>query len=72
MIAENGAVTAGADFVAGFLYGMTGDNHLSEIEACYTGGELMVSEIETGISDIKQGGWNFDTQAALEFGLVAL
>ena len=27
------------DFVAGFIYGMTGDNHLSEIEACYQGGE---------------------------------
>ena len=23
------------DFVAGFVYGMTGDNHLTEIEACY-------------------------------------
>jgi len=31
----NGSVTAGADFVAGFMYGMTGDNHLTEIEACY-------------------------------------
>ena len=23
------------DFIAGFMYGMTGDNHLAEIEACY-------------------------------------
>ena len=72
MIAENLSVMAGADFVAGFMFGMTGDNNLTEIEACYTGGTLMVSEIETGINDIKLGGWNYDTQAALEFGLVAL
>lgn len=25
-------------FIAGFMYGMTGYNHLTEIEACYTGG----------------------------------
>lgn len=24
------------DFIAGFLYGWTGDNHLTEVEACYT------------------------------------
>ena len=29
------------DFVAGFVFGMTGDNKLTEIEACYQGGELM-------------------------------
>merc|ERR1712051_914169 len=28
--------------------------------------------IETGIADIKKGGWDYDVQAALEFGLVAL
>lgn len=68
----NGAVTAGADFVAGFMYGMTGDNHLTEIEACYQGGDLMVQEVEAGIADIKKGGWDNDTQAALQFGLAAL
>ncbi len=25
------------DFIAGFIYGMTGDNDLEEIEACYQG-----------------------------------
>jgi hypothetical protein len=25
------------DFIAGFIYGMTGDNDLVEIEACYHG-----------------------------------
>jgi len=34
----NGAVMGAADFVAGFMFGMTGDNHLTEIESCYTGG----------------------------------
>jgi len=32
----------------------------------------MYQEIDTGIADIKKGGWNNDTQAALEFGLAAL
>ena len=26
------------DFLAGFIFGLTGDNHLEEIETCYTGG----------------------------------
>ena len=26
------------DFVAGFMYGMTGNNHLDEIESCFKGG----------------------------------
>jgi len=68
----NGAVTSTADFVAGFVFGMTGDNHLTEIEACYQGGQLMTQEIEAGIADIKAGGWDKDTQAALQFGLAVL
>ena len=31
----NVGVTDIADFVAGFVYGMTGDNQLTEIEACF-------------------------------------
>ena len=68
----NFSIMAAADFVGGFMFGMTGDNHLVEIESCFTGGELMYHEIETGIADIKRGGWDNDVQAALEFGLVAL
>ena len=68
----NGHLTAGADFVAGFMYGMTGDNHLTEIEACFNGGELMYQEVENGIADIKKGGVDNDVQAALQFALVAL
>eukprot|EP00354_Favella_ehrenbergii_P003814 CAMPEP_0170455760 /NCGR_PEP_ID=MMETSP0123-20130129/3613_1 /TAXON_ID=182087 /ORGANISM="Favella ehrenbergii, Strain Fehren 1" /LENGTH=479 /DNA_ID=CAMNT_0010718997 /DNA_START=15 /DNA_END=1454 /DNA_ORIENTATION=+ len=69
---SNGAVTTGADFVAGFIFGMTGDNHLTEIEACYAGGALMTAEIETGIADIKKGGVDNDIQAAMQFGLAIL
>lgn len=32
------------DFVAGFIYGMTGDNHLTEIEACYQGGDKVLAD----------------------------
>ena len=68
----NMPIMAAPEFIAGFVYGMTGDNHLTEIEACATGGELMFSEIETGVADIKKGGWDNDIQAALQFGLAAL
>ena len=71
-IAINGKVMAAADFVAGFMYGMTEDNKLVEVEACYQGGEMMYDEIETGIADIKLTGWDNDVQAALNFALVAL
>ena len=30
-------VLAVPDFTAGFIYGMTGANHLEEIETCYHG-----------------------------------
>lgn len=73
---ENGKIMGAADFVAGFVYGMTTDNNLSEIEACFTNSEqtamLMYNEVESGIADIKHGGWDHDVQAAFEFGLVAL
>ena len=32
------------DFIAGFMFGMTGDNHLAEIEACYQGGEQIATD----------------------------
>ena len=71
-IAANGKIMGAADFLAGFMYGMTTVNNLTEIEACYAGGDLMYNEIDAGIADIKVGGWNEDVQAALEFGLVVL
>ena len=32
------------DFVAGFIFGLTGDNHLAEIEQCYSGGQDIVND----------------------------
>jgi len=65
-------IMAVPDFVAGLVYGLTTEDHLTEIEQCFKGGEFMAKEIEYGISDIKAGGWDEDVQAALEFALVAL
>ena len=47
------------DFIAGFMYGMTGDNHLAEIEACYQGGDQIVIDSQTAFGDFKSG--NFFT-----------
>jgi hypothetical protein len=60
------------DFVAGFIYGMTGDNDLVEIEACFQSNQEMYTMLNLAIGDLKKGGWDNETQAALEFGLVAL
>ena len=43
------------DWIAGFVFGMTGDNHLDEIEKCYTGGDKIVTDVEAALSDIKSG-----------------
>jgi hypothetical protein len=60
-----GKVLAIADFVGGFLHGMAIDNNLTELQACFANtastSELMYSEVETGIADIKHGGWDYDT-----------
>ena len=60
-------VMAIPDFIGGFVYGLTGDNQLTEIEDCFAGGKLMEQEIVTGINDIKHGGTDYDIQAGLEF-----
>ena len=55
------------EFVAGFMYGMTGDNHLSEIEACYKGAGLVVTDTEAAIADFESGKF---FQGIKEAGLV--
>lgn len=45
------------DFVAGFVYGMTGDNHLMEIEACYDGGSDVVADVQKAVSKIESGSY---------------
>ncbi len=59
-------------FLGGFLYGMTGENNLLEIEACYTGGEALYPEIEFALDELHKGGWDNDLQAIFEFGIVVL
>ena len=43
------------DWVAGFIFGLTGDNNLEEIETCYTGGQGIVDDAEAALADIKDG-----------------
>ena len=45
------------DFVAGFVYGMTGDNHLTEIEACYQGSTEVVDDVQKAVSKIESGSY---------------
>ena len=45
------------DFIAGFMYGMTGDNHLTEIEACYSGGAQVVADAQTALAEFESGQW---------------
>lgn len=43
------------DFIAGFMFGLTGDNHLAEIEKCYSGGSTLVDDAQAALTDIKSG-----------------
>jgi len=45
------------DFAAGFIYQLTGDNHMTELEQCFTGGEGLVTDAEAAIADIKAGSY---------------
>ena len=41
------------DFLAGFMYGFTGENHLVEIEQCYKGSDELLNDVQTALADIK-------------------
>merc|ERR1712228_108513 len=43
------------DFLAGFMFQITGDNKMTEIEACYQGGDEIVVDAEAAPNDIKGG-----------------
>jgi len=43
------------DFIAGLIYGFTGDNQLEEIETCYHGGEDIVTDAQALINDLTHG-----------------
>ena len=71
-IPEPPTLMAIPDFVAGLLYGITTENHLTEIEQCWTAGTPIEKDFMVGIADMHHGGWDFEIQAILEFGLAAL
>lgn len=69
---KNGIVHEVTHILAGFIYGMTKDNHLTELEACWGGGVEMEHEVLKSISDFKRGGWDNITQGVLQLLIVAL
>jgi hypothetical protein len=42
-------------WVAGFIYGMTGDNHLDEIENCFSGSETLYDNAKSAFTDLTSG-----------------
>ena len=48
------------EFIAGFLYGMTGANHLTELQTCIEGTSELLPYIEGWIHDME----NFDFVSA--------
>jgi hypothetical protein len=45
------------DFVAGLIYGFTGDNHLDELELCFHGTQDLVNDSEALVRDLSNGNW---------------
>ena len=45
-------------FVGGFMFGMTGENHLEEVELCYHDDAIMYNEVMFSVDKITKGGWN--------------
>ena len=62
--------------LAGLIYGLTEDNQLTEIEACFdiakADSKEVVSELKKAIADFEAGGTDNIIQGVLEIGLVAL
>ena len=50
------------ELVAGFVYGMVGDNHLTEMETCYQSGSELYGFLHTALQDVEQ----FHLFAAIE------
>ena len=59
------------DFLAGYLYAMTGNNHLAEIETCYQGGDEIYETVELALGELKAGTKDLQYQAYVNFALVA-
>jgi hypothetical protein len=45
------------DYSAGVIYGFTGANHLTEIEACYHGTHDIASDAQDALNEIESGDW---------------
>ena len=48
-------VDAVPDFIAGFLYGWTGDNNLTEVEACYNSDLPIFEDLKTSVDELFHG-----------------
>ena len=48
-------VMAIPDFLAGFIYGFTGDNDLTELEACFSGGQQLAQDVMAAVHDLEGG-----------------
>jgi hypothetical protein len=49
------------DFAAGLIYGLTEDNHLTEIETCFTDVHSVFSTyVKDGIEDLHKGGLDWE------------
>lgn len=59
-------------FIAGIMYGMTTENNLKEIEACYTGAQIMYPEVQYALDEFAKGGWDNELQAIFQLGIVIL
>jgi hypothetical protein len=72
MATPNIAVLGMPKFLAGFLYGMTAENHLDELAHCYQGGHLMFEEVEFALSHLHTALGNDTLEGVLELAIVAL
>ena len=48
-------IKAVPEFVAGMVFGLTGENHLVEIESCYKSGDKVVTDSEYALNQFKSG-----------------
>ena len=46
-------LTGVPDFVAGLVYGLTGHNHLDEIQHCFDGSSDMLHHVQAALDDIR-------------------
>ena len=56
------------DFLAGFMFGMTGDNYQAEFEVFYQQNSQLETFLQMSIGDLSKHGWSHHTLAAVEFG----